>query len=165
MKAKTRREVFINKNNWGDVEHTIQLLSRNEALTNEAEITLKYWEDKAPKKGLGNNFDKRLFDSKLMKAYLDKDESAINTIDTPKSYAVTPSQMKPYDQKRFYIALVRFEKKSKSSYEIFNELLQTYPTYISLALNRFAAKITWAKDEKNEIENKQKMAINIFFII
>lgn len=143
-------EAFITENNWGEVEHTIRLLSRNAALSNEAEIALKYWDKNAPKKGLGNNSEKRLFDSKLMKAFLDKDESAIDVIDEPKSYAITPSEMKPYDQKRFYTALIRFEQKPDNAYNIFNDLVSNYPSYISLALNRFAAKITWAKNENNK---------------
>ncbi|UOY07221.1 hypothetical protein L0P88_01400 [Muricauda sp. SCSIO 64092] len=142
-------EAFLKRNNWLEVQNAYYGLSKYNELTKEAEIASEYWKNSGPTKSLGQDFEKRVFESHLINAYTKRDEVAIDDVEEPKNVINILSELKPFEQKQFYKALVRFENDPKTAYRSFDDLLKVKPKYISVALNRFAAKISWAQNENN----------------
>lgn len=143
-------KAFLEENNWAEVQSVFYILSKYNELVQEADTASEYLKNTGSKNNLGRDFEKRVFESHLIYAYAKKDEAAIDKVEEPKNAVIVPSEFKPFEQKRFYKGLIRFENDPKIAYQIFDDLLKARPKYISLALNRFAAKISWAKKDNDE---------------
>lgn len=117
-------------------------------LIDQAEKVLDYWEKNIhPSNRV--EYERAAYQVKLILAYKIKDENALDNIQAPKSTLISPSEFTTEDSRQFYRGLIRFDSKPEEAYQIFKNLQQRFSENVTLALNGFAAKITWGSKESN----------------
>ncbi len=142
---------FLEKQHWRpEINYVVSELPKYPDLSVQNEIAFNFW-DNLNKNNKDREISKLIFEAKLIRAYYCEDEAAIQAIENPEEGYHISKELKPYDHKQFFIALVRYKEKPEDAYSIFHRLVETYPEYATFALNRFGAKVNLAL-KTNKIE-------------
>jgi len=132
---------FLEKQHWRpDINYVVTELPKYPDLSEQNEIAFNFW-DNLNKNNKNREISKSIFEAKLISAYYRKDEAAIQAVENPEEGYLISRELKPYDHKQFFVALVRYKENPEDAYIIFNRLVETYPEYATFALNRFGAKV------------------------
>lgn len=149
--SKSNLQSFLEKSHWIPEIHTALLkITRYPQLMEQIDEIVKYWETNIS--GKTKEYGDQLFQSKLLIAYFNKDEAALNAIpDSPKDGTRSMSELSSHDHKQFYRALLNMEDDPLKAHMIFNELVSRYAgKYPVFAMNRMAAKINVAKQKNDD---------------
>lgn len=141
---------YLEKSHWiPEIQNTLSKIMQYPELINMAEEVIKYWEKNALSERSPDNKD-YLYKTKLIIAYLKKDEEELNSIILPEvRSAISNNKPNHQDYKNFYKALLNIQSASEVSYHIFNDLVKRYSKYTVFALNRMAAKMNLAQNSNN----------------
>ncbi|MCU7550427.1 hypothetical protein OCK74_15000 [Chitinophagaceae bacterium LB-8] len=144
-----------------DAEYVLQQLAENKVFAEKAKQALTIWEKVKIKNShaLNDQHEINCFRIKLLLAYHDQDEEKVDQIPDPKlrsHYQAT--EFSASRSRTFYKALVYLTKnRAPEAYSIFDTQLKTEGRdKVSLALNRFAAKIRWA-DNTSNVDDKKRL--------
>lgn len=142
---------FLEKSHWiPEIQSTLLNICQYPELKNKAEEIISFWEDNKLS-GRNHDYEKYIFQTKLLLAYHNKDENEINRISEPKNKGIhTVGDPGYYQYKQFYLALLKIKDQPEFAYDIFNDLTKMYPTYPVFALNRMAAKMNLAAEQEND---------------
>lgn len=136
-----------------DFQFLLNVLSKHSQFKDKARLVLTYWEEKiAPRNAdfFFNDITATTYRTKLLLAYQANDFKEIEAIPEPNGELfLNNSRMYPRNEKDFYKALYHFKNDNpEQAYIIYNELVYRQDDdTITVALNRFAAKIKWAEME------------------
>jgi len=151
----------LSRMNNADAQFIVQHLSKEALFIKEAKAAIDHLESSQKKRRHTVDEEKDqifLYQSKLLMALQTKDEKELEKIPVPVFSSFAGNEFSASDEKAFFRGIIYLDtKKPKAAFEIYNRLLSRATTdRPSLALNRFAAKLQWAKSIKNR-ENRNKL--------
>lgn len=137
---------FLENYNWiPEVQNSLVNLTKFPELIDEIESAILLWKEKVLGRQDTAENKMILYHAELTAAYFKGDEQKLEQIEIPKQNYISSSELSPYHYKEFYKGLLDIVNKPVLAYQIFNNLLNQFPDYISFALNRMVAKINEAE--------------------
>lgn len=144
--------LFLKSSNWiPEIQTTLSKLIQYPELISQIEEAISFWEKEVTsKKNKKREYQKFLYQARLLLAYFKEDEQSLNDISLPDNNGPTViGEISDNESKNFYRALIRLKDNPSDSYKIFDSLSKTHPKYVNIALNRMAAKIKMADKDGN----------------
>lgn len=144
--------LFLKSSNWiPEIQTTLSKLIQYPELISQIEEAISFWEKEVTsKKNKKREYQKFLYQAKLLLAYFKEDEQSLNDISLPDDDGPTViGEISDNESKIFYRALIRLKDNPSDSYKIFDSLSKMHPKYVNIALNRMAAKIKMADKDGN----------------
>ncbi|UPT69023.1 MAG: hypothetical protein M0D57_10560 [Sphingobacteriales bacterium JAD_PAG50586_3] len=130
-----------------NIQYALSQLSRYDFFIEKSEEALEYWETKVERNPrLATNESKIFtFRIKLLHIYHKGTVRDVDTIEDP-DINIHSDEFLPHHERNFYKALLSLkEGLPNEAYTIYDNLVKSSPQSPVLGLNRFAAKVDWAK--------------------
>lgn len=153
-----------NVSTFTDIQFIMSILSKHQQFQDKASDALAYWEDVTKSREdsiLSNEIMATTYRTKLILAFQSNDLNAIDVVPEPEgTIYFHNTRLYPNNEKDFYRALYHFKNDNpEQAYKLFNELVyRKDDDTITVALNRFAAKIHWAEKETDPIKKNNLFA-------
>lgn len=111
--------------------------------------TVKFWEEKVINRRSDKTYNERLYQARLLIAYYNKDEAALQAVPVPGEFYGSRSDFSYQAYKDFYRGLLLMKSEPGEGHRIFSDLANQYPDYLLLGLNKLAAKVEIATKNKD----------------
>jgi hypothetical protein len=148
---KADLQKYLEQSHWiPEIQNTLSMLCQYPELKHKTKEVIKFWKDNkiSDRKG---EYEKYIFQTKLILAYQDNNIQAINKMPLPEKNLVhTISEPSYHHYKQFYTALIHLNEKPENAYVIFNDLAKQFPKYYVFALNRMTAKMKIAANNNHD---------------